>query len=408
MPAPFDLNLRHLRAVTAVVAEGSLSAAARAVSLSQPALTQGLSKLERQLDARLFERRYDGVTPTTGGTRLAERAAAAFDHLAAGMRGATRGTRGFSRPEHLVTATQLAAFRNLADTGSFVAAAQASRLSQPAIHRAVRDLEQICATPLLERRGRGVVLTAAGRRIARGIRLAASEIAAGIVEVGDPTSGGERPGGRIAIGAMPLSRALVLPHAIARFVRDMPGTLLDVIEGSWRDLVEPLRDGVIDLMIGALRDVAPPGLVQRALFTDRLVVIGRAGHPLAHEVDPPLAMLAEYHWIVAAPGTPLRLRWDAMFAGHGPPVAAIECGSVMVIRGVLKDSDLLTLLSPDQVALEIQTGMLTMIGPPLAHGTRTIGITTREDWRPTTAQRALLALLEQAAVETRVQETNVR
>lgn len=401
MLMPFDLNLRHLRALSTVFAQGSLSAAARAVSLSQPALTQGLSKLERQLDARLFERHPDGVSATAGGARMAARGAAAFGHLAAATRGAARGGRGFARPEHLMTATQLAAFRHLADAGSFVAAADASELSQPAIHRAVRDLEQICATPLLERRGRGVVLTAAGKRIARGIRLAASEIAAGILEVGDEA----RPGGRIAIGAMPLSRALVLPHAIARFVREVPGTVIDVIEGSWRELVEPLRDGVIDLMIGALRDEAPPGLRQRALFTDRLVTIGRAGHPLAGMADPALAELAQYGWIVAAPGTPLRLRWDAMFADVPAPVAPIECGSVMVIRGILRDSDLLTLLSPDQVALEIATGMLATIGAPLAHGTRTIGITTRLDWRPTATQSSLVDMLEQAAGDTRVQET---
>lgn len=398
--APFDLNLRHLRALSAVVAQGSLSAAARSAGLSQPALTQGLSKLERQLGALLFERRSDGVTATARGARMAARAAAAFEHLSAATRGAARGGRGFARPEHLMTATQLAGFRRLADSGSFALAAAAGGLSQPAIHRAVRDLEQICATPLLERRGRGVVMTAAGRRIARGIRLAASEIAAGIVEVGDE----EQAGGRVAIGAMPLSRALVLPQAIARFVREVPGTVIDVVEGSWRELVEPLRDGVIDLMIGALRDETPPGLEQRALFVDRLVTIGRAGHPLAAEPDPSRAALAAYGWIVAAPGTPLRWRWDAMFAGGTLPVTPIECGSVMVIRGILKDSDLLTLLSPDQVPLEIETGMLATIGRPLAHGRRTIGITTRRDWRPTAAQRALLALLESAAHGMGVQE----
>jgi LysR family transcriptional regulator of gallate degradation len=398
--APFDLNLRHLRALSAVVAQGSLSAAAQAVSLSQPALTQGLRKLERQLEARLFERHSDGVSATEAGLRMAERSAAAFEHLAAATRGSARSVRGFARPERLMTATQLDAFLRLADAGSFVGAASASGLSQPALHRAVRDLEQICAVALAERRGRNVALTATGRRVARGIRLAAGEIAAGIVEVG----GEDRIAGRVAVGAMPLCRALVLPHAIAAFVRDRPGAVIDVIEGSWRELVEPLRDGVIDLMIGALRDGPLPGLEQRALFTDRLVVVGRAGHPLAGKVDPGLDALAACGWIVSSPGTPLRLRWDTLFAGRKPPGVPIECGSVMVIRGVLQDSDLLTLLSPDQVALEIQTGMLTTIGAPLLHGERTIGITTRIDWRPTVTQRYLIELLEHAARETRLQE----
>jgi hypothetical protein len=68
----------------------------------------------------------------------------------------------------------------------------------------------------------------------------------------------------------------------------------------------------------------------------------------------------------------------------------------------LRDSDLLTLLSVDQVSLEIAAGMLTTVGPPLAQGIRTIGITTRSGWRPTAAQARFVALVEKAADETRL------
>lgn len=386
--APYDLNLRHLRALSAIVAHGSMSAAAQAVNLSQPALTQGLAKLERQLGTALFDRRSDGVTPTEAGLLMAARATAAVEHLIAATKGGLR--RGFARPEHLMTASQLHALLALADAGSFVGAATATALSQPALHRAVRDLEQMCGHALAERRGRGVVLTAAGRRLARGVRLAAGEIAAGIDELGD-----EQDSGRIAIGAMPLPRALLLPQAIAAFVGGTPRAVVDVAEGSWRELVDPLRDGVIDLMVGALRVETPAGLEQRALFDDALVVIARAGHPLAAVPDPGLDDLARFGWIVGQVDTPLRAHWDALFAGRTPPPAPIECGSVMVIRGVLRDSDLLTLLSPDQVALEIRSGLLTIVGRPLPHCTRTIGITTRTGWRPTAAQRRFVVLLEQ-------------
>ena len=155
-------------------------------------------------------------------------------------------------------------------------------------------------------------------------------------------------------------------------------------------------------MVGALRDETPHGLDQRALFTDRLVVIGRAGHPLATITDPTLEDLGRFGWIVGHAGTPLRAHWDALFEGRDKPEALIECGSVMVIRGVLGDSDLLTLLSPDQVALEIESGLLTAIGPPLTQAVRTIGITTRTGWRPTAAQRRFIALVEKAVVETRI------
>ena len=47
-----------------------------------------------------------------------------------------------------------------------------------------------------------------------------------------------------------------------------------------------------------------------------------------------------------------------MFEGAPPPAIPVECGSVMVIRGLLMQSDLLTLLSPDQIAVEIENSML--------------------------------------------------
>ena len=90
MPAAFDLNLRHLGALSAVVEHGSVSAAAGRVALSQPALTEGIFKLERTLAARLFDRRPSGLAATREGRSMAERADAAFAHLAA----ATRGLRG--------------------------------------------------------------------------------------------------------------------------------------------------------------------------------------------------------------------------------------------------------------------------------------------------------------------------
>lgn len=400
MPKPFDLNLRHLRALGPVLALRSLNRAAEAAGLSQPALTQGLGKLERQLGVMLLDRHPDGVTPTAAGAALADRANRAFDHLGSAVRrGGRGGARGFARPERLMTATQLEAFLHFADAQGFAGAAVASGMSQPAVHRAVRELEQICATPLAERRGRGMALTPAGRALARGVRLAAGEIAAGIAEA----RGDEGEGGHVAIGAMPLSRALLLPRALSLFLAEAPKMVVDVVEGSWRELVDPLLDGVIDVMVGALRDEAPPGVDQVPLFTDQLAIFARRGHPLAG-VSTDLHTLAAQPWVVGPVGTPLRAHWEALFADGPTPPVPVECGSVMVIRGLLAQSDLLTLLSPDQVALEVDAGMLTRVGPDLAGAVRTIGISTRTGWRPTRAPARLIALLHQATRETRLPE----
>jgi DNA-binding transcriptional LysR family regulator len=391
---PYELNLRHLRAVAAIRRCGSVSRAAGEVALSQPAVTQGVAKLEDQLGLRLFERGPAGMTPTPAGARLADRIEAGGDAMAAAfeaIRGGSRG--GFGGTANLITMSQVRALLALAAAGSFVDAAQASNLSQPSLHRAVRDVERLGGVPLVERRGRGVRLTGAGQRLARGFGLAIGEIQAALDELG-ALSGVDA--GRVRIGAMPLSRSHLLPLAIARFHRANPAVLIDIEEGPYGELVERLRDGRLDFLIGALRDPSPgPDVVQEALFDDRLVVVARAGHPLTKERAPGPRQFAAFPWVIARHGTPLRLVWKGLFeeAGVAVPPAPIACGSVTTIRALLGESDFLTLLSPQQVQPELGAGLLAAIGGPIESTRRPIGLTCRADWRPTEAQAQFLDLL---------------
>jgi LysR family transcriptional regulator of gallate degradation len=393
---PFDLNLRHLRALLAIREHGSITAAADVVSLSQPALTQGLAKLERQFGYTFFERRSGGMVPTPMGEIVIERANAALDHLSQAAKGLSSV---FQYPERLMTMTQLRAFIALAEAGSFAAAAHGSTLSQTAVHRAVGDLEQMIGGKLVERRGRAVWLNPAGKRLARGTRLAVAEIVAALADMGmDSGSGSEV----ISFGALPLARPYLVPAAMARMVRSDPRAAFKVLEGSWRELVEPLRDGVIDMVVGALRPFEIADLYQLPLSEDRLVIAAGSQHPLATVERPSMAQLAAYPWIVAPANSPLREQWERLFGAGVEPATPIECGSVMIIGRLLTETNYLTLLSPDQVALQIRSGLLAQIGPPLVGTKRVVGITTRRSWRPTATQRRFLEMLGEVATGERV------
>ncbi|QAY76430.1 LysR family transcriptional regulator [Sphingosinicella sp. BN140058] len=377
-----DFNLRHLAAMVAAAESGSLSAAARRVNLTQPAITQGVSKLERGLGLPLFERRPGGMEPTDAARILAPRAAAALALI------------GSSR----VTGPQMRAFMALARGGSYVAAAAATGIREASLHRAVADLALGLGHRLVERRGRGIALTARGLAVARRFRLAEAELKAALSELAALQG---REIGRIAIGAMPLSRARLLPNAVAAFHRAHPQVDLSIAEGSHVELVGPLRDGEIDLMLGALRDPSPgDDLVQTPLFVDRPVVLGRSGHPLAGRgTMPAMADLARFAWVVPPEGTPLRAQWRRMFdlSGVAVPRVAIESGSVIVVRQLLIQTDFLTLLSPDQVAVELEAEWICRIGTPPGDPHRTIGITARAGWRPTPLQRRFVASVEAEA-----------
>jgi LysR family transcriptional regulator, regulator for genes of the gallate degradation pathway len=375
----WTLNLRHLRALVYITRLGSLSAAAGAINITQPAITQALARLETQLGQPLFERRSDGMGALPAATLFAPRIEAALAHI-----GSLR-----------VTMVQLRALIAIADSGSYALASSATGLAQPSLHRAIGDLSVALTRSLVERRGRGIALTEQGRKTVRSFRLARAELDAGLNEL---TSLLGRETGRIAIGAMPLSRARILPAAVSAFHRAHPDVAISIIEGAFHELVEPLRDGAIDLLIGALRDPSPGSdLIQRPLFEDRPVVIARNGHPLS---NPSLDQLADYPWIVPARDTPLRIHWERMFTERALaiPNVPIECSSVIAIRQILLDSDFLTLLSPDQVAVELEAGWLIKIADTPQGLRRTIGVTTRTDWRPTQMQRALLASLDECSL----------
>lgn len=377
---PDHFNIRHLAATAAVVEHGSVSLAARAVNLTQPAVTQGIARLEAQLGLPLFERRPAGMTPTEAALRLTPRVEAALRLI------------GSSR----VTATQIRAFVALARSGSYAAAAAQTGVSEPSLHRAVGDLGLALGYRLVDRRGRGLALTRQGALLARRLRLALAELRAGLDDIADLRG---RDSGRIVVGAMPLSRARLLPQAITAFRARHPNVDIAIHEGSHVELVGPLRDGEIDMMVGALRDPQlGPDLRQISLFEDSPTIIARAGHPLAsawQDDD-----LRRFGWIVPPEGTPLRQLWRQMFDAVGGPLppVPIECGSVLTIRELLLRDDFLTLLSVEQLSVELESGLLVDIGPAPGRISRTIGLTTRVDWRPTRLQQAFIQAVEASGV----------
>ncbi|HTH26868.1 MAG TPA: LysR family transcriptional regulator [Sphingobium sp.] len=369
------LNIRHFAVLAATVRHGSLSRAARAVNLTQPALTQAINGLEASLGVTLFHRGPAGMAATGPALLLAPRAEAAIAHI-----GSPR-----------VTGTQMRAFLALARAGSYAGGAEATGLSSASLHRAVADLSVALGQRLVDRRGRNVFLTQAGQKRARAFGLAMAELRAGLAEVAAWRGQG---GGRIAIGAMPLSRARWLPEAIARFSALHPNIDINIHEGSHAELAGPLRDGDIDLILGALReDMEAEGLHQEPVFIDRPALVMRRDHPLLALETPAEALLA-FPWILPGRDTPLRRYWESMMRSLGlePPHVPVECGSVMMIRQLLLAGDGLSLLSPDQLSVELEAGLLVGLPAP-APVERVIGIITRAGWRPTTAQMELLALL---------------
>jgi DNA-binding transcriptional LysR family regulator len=395
-------NLRHLGLFLEVVRRGSVSAAARAAHLSQPAVTQAVAAVEAALGGKLLLRSVQGLQPTPAGLAVAARAERALLQLRE-LLTAMRGRGREARPEALrgITAAQLDALVRVTEHGSFAAAAARAGRSRAAMHRAVRQMEAAVGTALLEQSAGRQIPTRDGERLAQRARLAAAEIAQARDEVAQSMG---RGGGATVIGAMPLARSILVPRAVLSFAAERPDHAVAILDGPYDTLLRALRYGTADLLIGALRDPAPAeDVVQEHLFDDPLSIIVRAGHPLTKEPAVRAVSLAKYAWIAPPPQSPLWRQFDSLYRSLDAANRAvpIECSSLVAARALLLGSDRLMLLSKHQVHHELKSGELAALPHPLGPVSRAIGLTLRRNWHPTEAQARLLDVLRTQARNTR-------
>lgn len=393
-------NLRHLRAFLQVARCGSVSAASGAVFLSQPAITQALAKLEASLGTRLFLRKSTGMYLTEAGSLLHARVDRALGMLAQGARRSSRAAgrgraAGFQNFDQLLTTAQLRGFLALSETGNYSWAARKLGVSRPSVHRAINDIERVAGFEMFTKTAQGFELTPAGDEFRRNLLLAFAELAQAREEI-DVLQG--RDTAQLVVGSLPLARSFILPEVINGLTALRPEVRITVRDGAYTSLLQALRYGEIDLLIGALRPVLPgDGLEQEPLYTDKLAIAARAGHPLTRCQDIDAATLARFPWVTPSPDIPTRKQFDALFSNAGvqAPVRLVETSSLILIRGLLAGSDRLTIISRHQIARELEDGILTTLDFPLGGSDRVIGITTRADWSPTATQSLLIQMLRE-------------
>lgn len=289
--------------------------------------------------------------------------------------------------------SQLTALVAVIEARSFSLAARNLGLAQPSVHRAIAHLESEAGRKLFERSRQGLVPTRATRALGQATRLALAELDQAASDLSELDGQTSRP---IVIGALPLSRSVLLPQALVRFRASRPRQQITIIDGAYDELLGGLRRGDIDVMIGAMRDPPPSGdVVQEPWFNDSLCVVSGVGHPLAGRKAVSVDDLAGFPWTVARKGAPARDQFEQRIASRLEQVALIETGSILLMRGLLQDNLHLGCVSSGQAAFEIATGQITALDMDMDWPDRPIGLTRRRDWLATAAQAELLSICRQ-------------
>jgi LysR family transcriptional regulator of gallate degradation len=390
------INLRHLRALSAVASAGSARKAAHQLYRVSSAIAHAIAELEGAVGVQLFERRTRGMVTTAYGecvltrTRRIEREFddARSELIARGSVSAKQDVQ--STFASILNGRRLAVLASLAEHRSMAVVAREFAITQPAISLTVKALETDLGVALFERTARGMTPTPAGEIVAFHCRRVLSELHQILPDLAAIE---DRIQGSVTVGALPLGRTQILPMAIAALLRRHPQLHVATVESPYDVLAAALRTGDVDFILGALRGPARASdLVEESLFEDRISIIARAGHPLARRRSIEVGALHRASWALSRRGAPARKLFDrAVFErGWTPPIPAVETGDLAILRGLLLESDMLTAISAHQLHYEIRDGSLVVLAAPLDGTLRKIGLSQRADALPSPAAKALM------------------
>ncbi len=235
----------------------------------------------------------------------------------------------------------------LAETQSFTKAAESAFVVQSALSQQVRKLEDELGVALFERTTRSVSLTPAGEALMPVVH----QVLAGVDKIiVDAQALSGTIGGRLTVGMMEVpTESLDVAALMATFHARYPDVSVTLRSGGSDLLIGAIRDRKLDVaIVGSNVSGAGDRLTHTELFSEPLVAVLPAAHPLAAKSSLALTQLADLPFIDFPPGYGLRHETDRGFTGV-PRRVAFEVTRVdEVIQFVRKD--LGVALLPESVA----------------------------------------------------------
>ncbi|MCS6781046.1 MAG: pca operon transcription factor PcaQ [Geminicoccaceae bacterium] len=295
----------------------------------------------------------------------------------------------------------LQCFLEVARFGQVGRAAEQLHVTQPAVSKTLKELEQALKTRLFARTPRGLVLTPAGERFH-------DHAATGIVALQQAVESVRQeralPETSLRIGALPTVAARLLPAAVEELVATRSDAVVDLVSGPNRFLLERLKSRELDLVVGRLADPdSMVGLAFEQLYSECMSVVVRPGHPLLVEPVPEPAAIARFPLLL--PGErditrPLVDRW--LLANRvPPPVRRIETVSSDFARAFLARTDAVWIISQGVVARELAAGGLVALPFDTAITAGPVGMTMRAGERPAPILALFTAIVRRRAAALR-------
>jgi DNA-binding transcriptional LysR family regulator len=287
----------------------------------------------------------------------------------------------------------------LEEGGSLRAAAQRMNLTQPAVSKALGEIEAAFGAALFDRTARGLAPTQRGRAALRGAALLLAQLGHVQQEVG-----ATRPTVRLRVGAPPFVAHAYLPQVLAALARAPVPLEVALLEERVPLLLRALVAGEVDALVSSYPAQMPDELGRQIayekLFDAEFHVIAPCDHPLARaRRRPDWAQLAAAPWVLPAPTSMMRRVLEECFlrAGVAAPQPVIESTSPVTNIELVAHGVGLGVVPANSVKTAVAHGRVRRIAVTPAIPPNPVALM----WRvgpPQAAVDALLAALRQRRV----------
>ena len=286
---------------------------------------------------------------------------------------------------------QLITFMQVAKLGSFSRAGQKVFRSQSAVSAQIRQLEQEYGDKLLDRSGKNVKLTPAGRVLfayAERLLTLRDESLLAVADHGATTRG------TLVIGANEATCLYVLPEVFAEYSRLYPGVQMSIYRNFSYKIIEKLENGSIDVGIVTL-PVKMPSLKVHPIFRDHLMVMVNPQNPLAKHRSVSVSDVAQQPLLVPKTGYTRQLM-DKLFRPYGSQVQVrMELPSVGMIKSFVAAGLGVSLVSSSFARDDVAAGRVTLIPLQDVELWRELGLAYRRDRTHTRATTTFITTVRE-------------
>jgi LysR family transcriptional regulator, pca operon transcriptional activator len=293
----------------------------------------------------------------------------------------------------------LSCFLEVARLKSVVNAADALNISQPAASKTIQELEELLGSALFDRSRRNLFLTPFGEVF---YRYAGTSLAA--LRQGIEAAGGAHEATVVKVGALPTVSARVLPGAVQAFTAEAQSARTRIVTGPNGYLLSLLRTGDVDLVIGRMAEPeAMLGFSFEHLYSERVVMVVRPGHPLLKERKFNLGMIEPYETLMPTPDSVIRRLVDRLLLANGVKNlrSEVETVSNAFGRSYVRQTDAVWMISEGVVAGDVADGQLALLPVDTSETIGPVGLTTRTDTTPTLAAITFMQAVREAAARLR-------